>query len=196
MVKPFLSIALIVIIITVFLLFNAPLAFGAQADLAKDILLFYMIALAIFTAVFDVKIAAVSLHPSFLIFFIAGFIVTAIILSTIRTAQPFAASTQLIQALSFGFLYAFVIAFYEEIIFRDLLPLRLGLGDAVAQPLFGIFHASAISSRLGFDIVQIIVVAGFLTLLGFIWASVRNKVTILGSTGSHFAYNLFAQGIL
>ena len=127
-----LTVGVAIIIITLFLFFNADLAFGAKAAVARNILLSYMLAIALLSAVFNAPVPAIRSPPTDLINFIIGFVVTAVVVVTIP--QLFIASiTPVVAALSFGFLYAFITAFYEEVIFRDLIPLRIGLGDIIEK---------------------------------------------------------------
>ena len=97
-------------------------------------------------------------------------------------------------ALGFGFLHAMVKAFNEELIFRDALPSIIGgkakllYVDIVSSVAFGAFHFAVSGASL--------LVMAFLSVLGFIWSQVYRRFGLMGSTGSHFAYNLAALGVL
>jgi len=200
----------IIILIHIFLIFNADLAFGVLAETARNILLTYLLVVAAITAIFDVKPFSVQVGAIGLQYFMIGFVMTSvalILVSPLFTATTAGSISTLVTAVSLGFMYAFVVAYDEEIIFRDLLPKKLHIPDIVAQPLFGLFHAAALSAvlsqRIAAGAVQEamfwpLLLLGFVTLtaLGFIWAAMRDRITIYGSTGSHFAYNLFSYGIL
>ena len=200
----------IIILVHIFLIFNADLAFGVFAETARNILLTYLLVVAAITAIFDVKPFSIQVGAIGLQYFVIGFVMTALLLllvSPLFTSQAAGSISTLVAAVSLGFMYAFVIAYDEEIIFRDLLPKKLHIPDLIAQPLFGLFHAAALSAVLAQKIASGAIQAamfwpllllGFavLTALGFMWAFMRDRITIYGSTGSHFAYNAYAQGVL
>jgi len=110
--------------------------------------------------------------------------------------------------MGFGLLYAFVMAFDEEAVFRYLLPKVAGLGDIVSNIFFGLFHffvlyaetsilldAGKITEIMQWSIITFDVIT--LVGLGFVWAWMRDHAGgIIGSTGSHFAYNCAKYGVL
>ena len=98
-------------------------------------------------------------------------------------------------ALGFGALHAFVKAYIEESVFRDALP-KAGLGDVISNVLFGMFHLAVLTTVGGLTYLQALLPITVLIILGLVWAGVRNIYGIMGSTGSHFAWNLFAYGAL
>jgi hypothetical protein len=132
--------------------------------------------------------------PAFLImFFITLFVMIGI--------QPFtgeliAASTlesSLEFVAVFGFMHAFVKSYIEEEVFRSRLSVMIGeLGQAIA---FGAFHFFILLMVFGFS-PMLIAAMGWLAGLGLLWGFVENKFGIEGSTGSHFAYNLAAFGMV
>lgn len=123
--------------------------------------------------------------------------------------------------LSFASLHLFTKAFIEERVFRRLLPSMLSpsgkptyVSDAISNIIFGAFHAGVLititipaliaAGRLAelgaLNYTHAIAPVIVLMVLGMVWALMRgygtNQRGILFSTGSHFAWNLFVQGIL
>jgi len=197
-----LTIGLVVLIIQLFLWVNVTWIFGAYAPAVERTLLLYLLMQALTLAVYGGTLGTDKPSEGILQFII-GFSVTSMIMLPLVFIAPgvtaFLASFEVVVAVvGFGMLYAFVKAYVEELVFRDILPLRAGLGDIASSILFGGFHASAlmlaIPPKTGFEIF-----IGFalLATLGYIWAKVvRDRIGIMGATGSHTAYNLFVLGVL
>ena len=132
--------------------------------------------------------------PAFLImFFITLFVMIGI--------QPFAgeliAASTLEAGLGFvavfGFMHAFVKSYIEEEVFRSRLSVMIGeLGQAIA---FGAFHFFILVMVFGFSPMLIAAMA-WLAVLGLLWGKIENRFGVEGSTGSHFAYNLAAFGMI
>jgi hypothetical protein len=117
------------------------------------------------------------------------------------TAGSIEASVAVQMAFGFGFLHAFVKAFNEEVIFRQILPIVAGLGDIISNVLFGIFHIAVVISQLSLlkmpvTFWTVAAPVGILVVLGFLWAKIRDRFGLMGATGSHFAYNLGVMQLL
>ena len=197
-----LTIGLVVLIMQLFLWVNVNWIFGGYAPAVEKTLLLYLLMQALTLAVYGGTLG--TDRPSEgILNFIIGFSVTSMVMLPLVFVAPgvtaFLASFEIVVAVvGFGMLYAFVKAYVEELVFRDILPLRAGLGDIPSSILFGLFHASAlmlaIPPKTGMEIIMGFVV---LSCLGYIWAKVvRDRIGILGATGSHCAYNMWILGIL
>jgi len=128
-----------------------------------------------------------------ILLFLVGFLATAFVMVLITVVIPvvfFADISYASQALSFGFVYAFVIAFWEEMIFRDILPKGFGLSDVTANITFAFFHLAALTAIIGFNLMLMMTAFIVLFSLGMVWAQVRDRFGIMASVGSHAAYNM------
>jgi len=190
-----LSIGVIIVIVTLFMWVNTDVLFGPYAEQAKNVLLVYILMLTFTLAALGVRLPTIQTNLVGLVNFLIGFGITLAILLPLRFFAVFASSFEIITAVSFGFLYAFIKAFIEEVVFRDLLPLKAGLGDKISSVLFGLFHFSMLWA-LGASLQ--VMIGGFilLSLLGYVWSQVRNYLGLMGSTGSHFAYNAIVLGAI
>lgn len=193
--KQGIGLGIIVIIITAFLLVNAKVAFGAEVEAATTLLtLFLILGTAFLTLSIAVGRTPELLTASLfrLMPFLIGFFVTAvivIIIPAIFGASFLASFSRVGQAISFGFTYAFVIAFWEELIFRDILPKSFGISDILSNMAFAAFHVAALTAAIGFT-PFLVLAFGVLFALGMIWAFMRDRFGIMSSVGSHVAYNL------
>jgi len=183
---------IIIILIQLWLYINADYVYGAYSSTVRNVMLAYFILLAILSP-FVIKILlgiGIQDVPNFSI----GFVITALIMFAIGGAVTLLTGEVekgLTLALGFGLLHSLVKAFNEEVIFRGVLPSIFGkslYSDILSSVLFGVFHVAVTNASLA-GIV-------FLIGLGFIWSQVRNHLGLMGSTGSHFAYNLAALGVL
>jgi len=190
-----LTVGVVIILITLFMWVNAPALFGSMAEQAKNVMGLYLVMLAVILAAFQIKMPTLNYDITSLIYFVIGFGVTVFVMLIIPVNfKAMLASFELITAVSLGFLYAFVKAFIEEVIFRDILPLKVGIGDVASSILFGVFHFAMLWS-LGATLP--VMIAGMITLslLGYIWSQVRQRLTLMGAVGSHFGYNMVVLGV-
>ena len=117
------------------------------------------------------------------------FILTSIVLVPLTMLQGIGAEVAVTTALGFGLFHAFVKAFIEETVWADILKKRIGkLGSAIT---FGLFHLAVTFTVGGINFIAI----AMLMILRFIWDSIHDRYGIMGSTGSHFAYNSFVMGM-
>lgn len=185
-----LAVGIVILIAQLFLYINAEAIYGVYADTVRNIMLAYFMLLAMFSPFVIPILLKLNLDdiPGFSI----GFILTAIVMLII----PFARITGEVEkgitlALGFGFLHALVKAFNEEVLFRAVFPRIMGntiWAGIISSILFGIFHLAV----TGVSIIAVI----FLSCLGFVWYLVYKRFGLMGSTGSHFAYNLAVLGVL
>ncbi len=185
------AVGLFVILVQLFLYVNADYIYGVYADMVRTVLVTYFFLLALFSPIVIQILSGIGLQdiPNFSI----GFILTAVVMLVVPamflvTGQL---ETGLSMALGFGFLHSMVKAFNEEIVFRGVLPKIMGgsiYADIISSVTFGVFH---------FAVTGVNWMAMFLLMgLGFVWVLVRNRFGLMGSTGSHFAYNLGVLGVL
>jgi len=188
----------IVFLMLVVLLLGSEAIYGAASGVWTNILIIYIVMLLLGRSSMPKKEhqskTIFQSIPAFLImFFITLFVMIGI--------QPFAG--ELIAASTvevgiefvaiFGFMHAFVKSYIEEEVFRSRLSVILGeLGQAIA---FGAFHFFVLLMVFGFSPMLIAAMA-WLAILGLLWGKMENKFGIEGSTGSHFAYNLGAFGMI
>lgn len=187
----------IVIMITLFLWLGADFFFGKGANAASRVILMYLIMLMSIIIVFRTEMPNIILNSQSLVIFIITGTITAIGLSAVP--KLFLSSFEPIVAISFGFLYAFVKAFIEEVIFRWVLVRKFN--PVIASLLFGAFHFGVLAV-FGTPFTTIIVAVTFLSILGYGWYLLSNwygkgnPIGLMASTGSHFGYNLVALGVI
>jgi len=203
-----------------FLLINADFVFGSHAPAVKETLIMYLLFLAVILAYTNRKLPTFEEQRkrkgqpdiSHGMAFIIGFIVTALVMFFFVMGSPYGAWLASLEGVTlivgFAFLHGFTKAYIEEMVFRDVLPIGLKLGDFISNILFAAFHFAALTRRatLAISIGEMsavgfwpFVIYGSITLfvLGMIWAYVlRDRVGIMGAVGSHFAYNLAVLGAL
>jgi len=182
---------MVVLIVTLFALFNAPAIWGENYPQMQTQLMIYLVAVAYFIAVTNKRpeIYDISLITSVTIFFLAFFLSLAVF-----RAMPFKPAGQNVATTSFAliFTHVFVVAANEEILFRsalpDLIPLK-GMGaQGVSAVLFGLFHWTAYGADL--NGIAFAVFAGL--IFGFI--ADRWETGLVAAIGVHAAWNLFALG--
>lgn len=186
------AIGIIIVLIQLWLYINADYVYGSYAETVRNVMLAYFILLALLSPFVIKVLMGISINdiPNFTI----TFIITAIIMfaiGTITTLWTGELEAGLKVAFGFGFLHSLVKAFNEEVIFRGVMPQFFGKGyiaDIISSVAFGVFHV-AVTGGAWTAII-------FLSALGFIWTMVKNKFGVMGSTGSHFAYNLSVLGVL
>ena len=188
-----LTVGILVTLIQLFLYINADWIYGPYADQARNVLLAYFILTTVVLASFAVKLPTLDVGEKGLYNFFVGFVLTSVFMLLIPKAlQARLASIETTaMALGFGLLHGFVKAYNEEIVFRGILPKALGGGlyaDVLSNILFGLFHLAVTGASLPAIFL--------LSILGMIWAFIRNRIGLMGSTGSHFAYNLGVMGVL
>jgi len=172
-----------------FLLVNADAAFGAQAEIAKTILMVYLVLGNTMLIISKRQPEIFTQGIRSLFIFLIGFFLSAIVFIIIPSVF-LASLSRITVAISFGFLYGFVVAFYEEMIFRDLLPKGLGFTDITANILFALFHLAALITVIGFVPLSILMAFIILFSLGMFWAFLRDRLGLFASIGSHLSYNL------
>ena len=198
------NVGFIILLIQLFLWISASYIYGEYAETVRNILIIYFFMFLITRVTLGGRPAGMSPRESW-----SGFLLAFVFTSAILLALGFASGlfevaslTEVtpaavgVTALGFGALHAFVKAYIEEDVFRSALPQAAGLGDFVSNILFGLFHFSMLMTVGGLTLETIWLPIIVLISLGMIWSVVRNHFGIMGSTGSHFAWNLFAFGAL
>lgn len=190
------AVGLAVILIQIWLYINADAIYGPYAGMVRNTMLAYFLLIAVFSP-FVMK-SLLRLGPQDLPNFTIMFILTSAVLMIVPAVTHLVTGEieqGLTLALGFGFLHSFVKAFNEELIFRDVLPSIMGNGmvasiyvDIVSSLAFGVFHLAVTN-------VNILAML-FLSALGFVWSQVYKRFGLMGSTGSHIAYNLAVLGVL
>jgi membrane protease YdiL (CAAX protease family) len=191
------TVGILILLVQLFMFVNLSYFYGPYAEAVRPVFLAYFILLAILSP-FVIRVLLQIAQPQELGNFAIGFILTAVVVFVVPTIIAGAVSVETLKlAVGFGFLHAFIKAFDEEIIFRGVLPkllakghvfLGLNWGDVIASVLFGVFHLAVSGASIPAML--------FLMVLGLVWCLVRNKLSLMGSAGSHFAYNLMALGVL
>lgn len=215
MLKPFLgfkmhllNVGIIVLLLQLFLWIGADYIYGAYAETVRNVLIVYFFMFLLVRVTLGGKPHALSEKESWFNF-ILMFILTSVILLAFSFIPGMVSTAELtialpstliaamgVTALGFGALHAFVKAYIEEDVFRSALPIKAGLGDIISSILFGIFHFAVLVTVRGLTPVQALLPIAVLIGLGLLWSRVRDGFGILGATGSHFAWNLFAFGVL
>lgn len=201
-----LATGLIIIILQIFLWTNADLIYGSFAEPVRDVMLIYLVMYAVVWA--PLKHSPLTFTAgresfwNFVFIFIgtSAFLLLITVLPGI-TGLIAATSGQVVAAasvagLGFGALHAFVKAYIEESVFRDALPRIGGLGDIWSSVLFGLFHFSILITFSGLAVLEAVMPMIILMALGYFWSKMRNGFGIMGATASHFAWNLFAMGVI
>ena len=184
------SLGLIVVIIQMFLYVNAGAIFPEQyVEQARNIILLYMVMTFAFTIVTNYIPSEVKrpFTEELLMFFVSFFLFAGV-LSAIPISSSGAHMFQINEAvkiaLPFMLLFAFVVAYTEELIFRGVLPKFLGV--VLSNVLFGVFHWYAYHGN-----IYSILIA---TMFGFIFSFVAEKFGLMGAVGMHTAWNLKILG--
>ena len=183
------SLGLVVVIIQMFLYVNAGAIFPEKyVEQARNIILLYMVMTFAFTIVTNYIPSEVKrpfteeLLMFFVSFFLFAGVLSAIPIST--GAHVFQINETVKIALPFMLLFAFVVAYTEELIFRGVLPKFLGV--VLSNVLFGVFHWYAYHGN-----IYSILIA---TVFGFIFSFVAEKFGLMGAVGMHTAWNLKILG--
>jgi len=185
------AVGIAIILLQLWLYINADYVYGPYASIVKNVMLAYFILLALLSPFVIQILMDIGFQdvPNFSI----GFVITAIVMFAIGSITVITGEIEggLTLVLGFGLLHSFVKAFNEEVIFRGVLPKLIGgtmVADVVSSIVFGVFHV-AVTGASWYAII-------FLSILGFIWSQMRRYIGVMGTTGSHFAYNLSALGVL
>lgn len=190
-----LGLGAILVFITLYMFVRADFLFGEFADLARNVILTYIILGVTIIAVTGSRFPLFNASPLVFGYFFIGFIITFFVVSLVPktlTAGTLASFERV--GISFGFLWAFVKAAWEEVIFRGILAQRItstGLLATLAvgsNILFGFFHYGILGVGLGGAV--------FLSILGMVWTLMANRLNLMASIGSHFAWNMAALGVL
>lgn len=202
------NVGVVVLLLQLFLLLGADYIYGAYAATVRNVLIIYFLMLLLARVYTGSRPAVMSGKESWYSF-ILMFIITSVVLLTLSMVPGVLTTAELtvvipaafagaigITALGFGALHAFVKAYIEEDVFRSALPIRAGLGDIISNILFGVFHFAVLVTVRGLTPVQALLPIAVLIGLGLLWSRMRNGFGIMGSVGSHFAWNLFAFGVL
>lgn len=202
--KGALTIGVVIVLTWLFLYTQADLIFGQYAGPTKDIMLLYFLIFMIPAVIAQKGLPGAKEGLKSIFPFAAMIVLTLAIAIPMQVFVTAASLEWLTLALGFGLLYSFVKAYIEEVTFRYYLPkyfLGGGLrGDIISSVIFGIFHLQvAILAGIqapGFAIIG-------LMFMGFMWSLVRrlfqsqgDGAGIMAATGSHFAYNLVALGLI
>jgi len=190
------AVGIFILLAQLFLFINAEAIYGPYAGIVKDVMLAYFMLLGILSPFVIQVLLRIGLQdiPAFSLLFIA----TSVIMLILPTIKGVTGEVEkgITLALGFGLLHGIVKAFNEEVIFRGVLPKLMGDRGK------GINYIAGIASSLAFGIFHLAVTGVnwlamiFLSCLGFIWYLIYKRYGIMGSTGSHFAYNLAALGVL
>ena len=201
------TIGLLVLFITLFLYVAANWVYGPYAPEAKEVMTTYLWLVTFTLAALATPLPTIDTSFSGLKFFALGFIFTAMIVFVLPQSAMIASVETIRLALGFGLLHAFVKAFSEEVVFRDVLPQALVGGKGtinmpsilISNVFFSIFHLGVLQNKVALGVLaqsQANVALVVLFMLGLIWSFVRKRWGVMASTGSHFAYNCGALGIL
>lgn len=199
-----LTIGVVLLITLVFLLTNASLFF-TNVQNTQIVMLIYSVML-LFVIVAQLATPGVQetekifvtglggLFPFFLGFFLTAMLLIALLIPGIIAsfAEPLVLAGTPIGFFA-GIIYAFIKAYIEEALFRDLLMSRIGI--VMQAILFGVFHFAVLSVG-GASVFAVLIGAFFLAALGYIWGVMKQFGGVFFSTGSHFAWNMHALGIL
>jgi membrane protease YdiL (CAAX protease family) len=174
--------------------FAADAIYGPYAAIVKTVMMAYFILMALFSPL--VLEVLKKIGPQDIPAFAVGFIPTALfmlILGLAGFSLTGEIEKDLTLSLGFGFLHSFVKAFDEEVIFRGVLPKLMGgtrAAGIVSSLFFGLFHVGVLLMLPeGVTLFMIVTSMVFLSVLGFVWYLIFKRFGLMGSTGSHFAYN-------
>lgn len=183
-----LSIGLLVVIIQMMLYVNAGAIFPEPyVEQAKQIILLYMIMTFAFTLVTRYIPPEMTrpFAPELMTFFVSFFIFAGLLY-----ALPLNTGSHIFQietikiALPFMLLFAFVVAYTEELIFRGVLPkflTRIG-----SNLLFAVFHWYAYAGNIYSILIAFI--------FGMVFSLVAEKFGLMSAVGMHTAWNLKILG--
>lgn len=188
------SLGAIVLILTMFALFNAPAIWGENYVQWRTQLMIYLVASSYYYATTNKKseFYSKSIFTSIIAFGVAFFVSISFFQVIPLKPQP-----QQVATTSFAliFTHIFVVAANEEILFRsaipDLLPIQGYSAQFVSAILFGAFHYTAYGGMM--SSVLFAVIAGF--IFGVI-KELYGKNGLVVSIAMHAAWNLYALGLV
>jgi len=191
------SFGVVIILVTLFALFDAPAIWGENFPQMQNQLMIYLI--SILYATFFARLAAKSrakvLFDTPAITAVTVFFLAFFLSLSIFRALPLSPTTQTgVATSSFALVitHIFVVASNEEILFRaavpDLLPVKGMAAQGVSAVLFGLFHW--VSYSASWSGILFAIVAG----LVFGWITERWHTGLIASIGVHAAWNLFVVG--
>jgi len=199
---PKLKIGTAVILLILSLLIGANYLFGAYASSVRETLFVYLFLIGLPLWFYRVKVPlmfqdvvgsrGVMYFVLFFFVFLTGFYY---IVKMVPQLGGMLASFEPASGIAIGgLLLGFTKAFSEELAFRKILPLTTGWNDVWLSLLFGLFHffVLAVTGVTGTTLWLSLI---WLSLMGYVWAKIARKYSILASTGAHFGYNLVALGI-
>lgn len=186
------SLGAVVLLVTLFVLFNAPAIYGEQYIQFRTQILVYLVATSFYYATTGQKseFYDTSFFKGIAVFGLGFFISLAFF--QILPLQP---QSQNIATSSIALIltHVFVVAANEEILFRsaipDLLPIEGPSVQFVSAILFGLFHYTAYGASLSG--ILFAVVAGF--AFGLIYEFYKDGLIV--SIAAHSAWNLYALGV-
>lgn len=178
----------------IFLLTNAKAIYGTGAEGWKNILMVYMLSLALFYGATDTKsqLFRVSVSQGVVVFVLA-FSLAAFALFSLPFPSP---SPQDLGTTSTAIIltHVLVVAVSEEALFRHAIPSMLPIpaygAQFVSALIFGAFHWTAYGAVTG--ALLFAVVAGI--VFGVVKESMENG--LVAAIGFHAAWNLWSLGIL
>ncbi len=194
--------SLVVVIIQMFMFVNAVPIFGEYAAQAKDTILLYMIVNLAFT-VFSLGVrkgnnqvqmvamrsrpaidSAITLFVSFFLsmalFYVLPLPVTGSIFKSLSIVKPLSI------AIPYMLLFAFVISYTEELVFRGVLPYYLK--NILSSVLFAVFHWYAYSGGITAML--------FAFSMGLLLEFISEKFGIDAAIGVHTSWNLALMGAI
>ena len=184
--------------ITLMLILGSDYIYGTFGGQMKDMLYVYLFmlfgAMAMIPVIKPIKAIPLSRGiASFAIMFMATFIITLTLSGLIATfIQVSTLEVGIALIATFGLLHAFIKAFIEEKVFREIISRKIG--KIPSSIIFGLFHFFVLIGVLGFSWPLFLALA-WLSALGYIWCIVYERFGLMGSTGSHFGYNVVAMGM-
>lgn len=189
-----LGLGAILVFLTLYMFVRADFLFGEFADLARNVLLTYIILGITILAATQSKFPLFQTSPLVFGYFFIGFIITFFLVSVIPDSVTSATLASFERVgIAFGFLWAFVKAAWEEIIFRGVLAGKLSTGIYAtfaigSNILFGFFHYGILGVTFWGAV--------FLAMLGVVWTLMTRRLNLMAAVGSHFAWNMAALGVI
>lgn len=185
---PKITLNLIILFVMLFLFINATFVYGVYAEQVKTTLIAYFILILMVSVATGSQLFA-PLTIMDLRNFAIMFILTTLVFVPLQFLRGLGAEVAVTSALGFGLLHGFVKAFIEEEVWADKLKKHIGpVGSALT---FGLFHVSMTLVSGGVNYAAIVL----LTALRFVWDKIYDRFGVMGSTGSHFAYNAAVMGM-
>lgn len=188
------TIGILIVIMMLAIYINANVLYGVYAEKVKVVLTAYLLFYAVVIASFGRGLPSMNLDIMALRNFALMFVFTTLVLVPVgfliggATGAVNTAEVTVVLASGFGMLH-FIKAFIEETVWADILKKRAGPWVSVVT--FGLFHLAVTYSVGGINYGAIAV----LMVLRYVWDMVYDRYGVMGSTGSHFAYNAMVMGM-